>query len=68
MKACELIKNLEPMFYTFDEEKSLFKKIVNKAINSPYEFTAEFIKIFRELKENNIKFLEDKDGNLKIYA
>lgn len=65
MEVSELFQNLKPSFYSFDVTSFMIKKVVNTSIPT-LEYTAEFIRIYRKLKNEQIEFFETPEGNLQI--
>ena len=65
MEASELFQNLKPSFYSFNVTNCIIKKIIDTSTPT-LEYTAEFIKIYRKLTDEHIKFFENEDGNLQI--
>jgi hypothetical protein len=67
MEVSELFQNLKPSFYSFDVTNCMIKKIIDTSVPT-LEYTAEFIRIYRKLKDEHIEFFETTEGDLQIVA
>jgi len=68
MNVSTILKELNLNLFTYEEKTHIFHNNALTNYKRDFEFTSEFIKLVRYLKENHIKYREFKNGDVLVIS